>query len=77
MAALGEPGQHPEGRFFPDTYLFGKGTTDLEILRQAHARMRDELAAAWAARAADLPFDSPDEALVLASLDREGNGAGQ
>ena len=68
MAALGEPGQHPEGRFFPDTYLFGKGTTDLEILRQAHARMRDELAAAWAARAADLPFDSPDEALVLASL---------
>jgi UPF0755 protein len=68
MAALGEPGQHPEGRFFPDTYLFGKGTTDLEILRQAHARMRDELATAWAARAADLPFDSPDEALVLASL---------
>ncbi len=68
MAALGEPDQHPEGRFFPDTYLFGKGTTDLEILRQAHARMRDELATAWAARAADLPFDSPDEALVLASL---------
>ena len=68
MAALGEPGQHPEGRFFPDTYLFGKGTTDLEILRQAHARMRDELAAAWAARAADLPLDSPDQALVLASL---------
>jgi UPF0755 protein len=68
MAALGEPGQHPEGRFFPDTYLFGKGTTDLEILRQAQARMRDELASAWAARAADLPLASPDEALVLASI---------
>ncbi len=68
MAALGEPGQHPEGRFFPDTYLFGKGTTDLEILRQARRRMRDELATAWAARAPDLPFDTADEALVLASI---------
>jgi len=68
MAALGEPGTRAEGLFFPDTYLFGKGTTDLEILRQARNRMRRELESAWAARAADLPIKSADEALVLASI---------
>jgi len=68
MRALDEPGQHPEGLFFPDTYVFGKGTTDLEILRQARARMRRELESAWAARAEDLPLKSPYEALILASI---------
>lgn len=68
MAALGEPGTPAEGLFFPDTYLFGKGTTDLEILRLARNRMRRELDAAWAARAADLPIHSAYEALVLASI---------
>ena len=68
MAALGEPGTHPEGLFFPDTYRFSKGTSDLDILRQARERMRRELEAAWAARAADLPIDTPYEALVLASV---------
>ena len=68
MAALGEPGMPAEGLFFPDTYLFGKGTTDLEILRLARNRMRRELEAAWAARAADLPVHSAYEALILASI---------
>jgi UPF0755 protein len=68
MAALGEPGRPPEGLFFPDTYRFGKGTTDLEILRQARGRMQRELEAAWQERATDLPFDTPYEALVLASI---------
>jgi len=68
MAALGEPGTEPEGLFFPDTYLFGKGTADLEILRQARARMRRELAAAWDQRADDLPITTPYEALILASI---------
>jgi UPF0755 protein len=68
MAALGEPGRPPEGLFFPDTYRFGKGTTDLEILRQARERMQRELENAWRERAADLPFDTPYEALVLASI---------
>jgi len=68
MAALGEPGTPAEGLFFPDTYLFSKGTTDLEILRQARDRMRRELDAAWAARAPDLPIRSPYEALILASI---------
>lgn len=68
MSLLGEPGQHPEGLFFPDTYLFGKGTADLEILRQARARMRKELDSAWADRAKDLPIATPYEALILASI---------
>jgi UPF0755 protein len=68
MAALGEPDQAPEGLFFPDTYLFGKGTTDLEILRESRARMRRELESAWNARAADLPLAAPYEALILASI---------
>jgi UPF0755 protein len=68
MRRLGEPGQHPEGLFFPDTYLFGKGTADLEILRQARARMRSELAAAWKARAEGLPIATPYQALILASI---------
>jgi UPF0755 protein len=68
MADLGEAQSAPEGLFFPDTYLFGKGTTDLEILRQARNRMRSELDAAWQARAADLPIHTPYEALILASI---------
>jgi UPF0755 protein len=68
MSALGEGGTHPEGLFFPDTYLFGKGTTDLELLRQARQRMRNELDAAWSARADGLPIGSPYEALILASI---------
>lgn len=68
MRALGEPDQHPEGMFFPDTYVFGKGTTDLEILRQARARMRKELESAWSARAENLPLKTPYEALILASI---------
>jgi UPF0755 protein len=68
MAALGEAGQSPEGLFFPDTYVFGKGTTDLEILRESRARMKRELEAAWNARVPELPIATPYEALILASI---------
>lgn len=68
MEALGHPGQHPEGRFFPDTYRFGRGTRDLELLRQAYTRMEQVLAEEWAQRAQDLPLDTPYEALILASI---------
>jgi UPF0755 protein len=68
MRALGEPDLHPEGQFFPDTYRFPRGTTDLELLRIAHRRMQDELQKAWDNRASDLPLASPYEALVLASI---------
>lgn len=68
MDALGAPGEHPEGRFFPDTYHYHKGSTDLDILRQSHQRMQDELAAVWKKRADDLPLASAYQALILASL---------
>lgn len=68
MEALGHPEQHPEGRFFPDTYRFPRGTPDLEILRRAHTRMARVLGEEWEGRAADLPLDTPYEALILASI---------
>lgn len=58
----------PEGLFFPDTYQYPKGTTDLEILNIAHERLQRELDAAWATRAVDLPFHTAYEALILASI---------
>jgi UPF0755 protein len=74
MAELGQPGQHPEGRFFPDTYLFPRGTTDLDFLRRAQQRMNEELAAAWAQRAPELPLRNADEALILASIVEKETG---
>jgi UPF0755 protein len=68
MRALGEPELHPEGQFFPDTYRFPRGTTDLELLTIAHRRMQDELRKAWDKRATDLPLASSYEALILASI---------
>jgi peptidoglycan lytic transglycosylase G len=68
MARLGEPGRHPEGLFFPDTYLFGRGTRDIDLLRQARDRMRKELDAAWASRHDNLPLHDEYQALVLASI---------
>jgi UPF0755 protein len=68
MAELGEGERAAEGLFFPDTYLYGKGTRDIELLRQARDRMRRELAAAWAARHENLPLRDEYEALILASI---------
>jgi UPF0755 protein len=68
MAALGEPGVHPEGQFFPDTYRFPKGTTDLELLRIAHQALRMQLDAAWETRDPATILKSPYEALILASI---------
>jgi UPF0755 protein len=74
MARLELPGQHPEGRFFPDTYQFPRGLTDLEFLRRALHMMDDELAAAWSGRDPDLPLSSPYEALILASIVEKETG---
>ncbi|MCE4555241.1 endolytic transglycosylase MltG [Pelomonas cellulosilytica] len=74
MAALGAPGVAPEGRFFPDTYAYSRGVSDLTVLKRAHEAMIKRLAAAWAKRAADLPLKSPDEALILASIVEKETG---
>ena len=57
-----------EGLFFPDTYLFDKGESDLSVLRRAYRAGRERLAQAWAARSPDLAFQTPYEALIMASL---------
>lgn len=77
MAALGRPGVSPEGRFFPDTYAYAKGSSDLAVLRRALRQMDKRLEAAWAARSPDLPLTSPDQALILASLVEKETGRPQ
>lgn len=78
MARLGRPDDHPEGRFFPDTYSFPRDTERLAVLRRALARMDEVLAAEWAERAADLPLATPYEALILASIiEKETGRAGE
>jgi UPF0755 protein len=74
MARLGAPGVPAEGRFFPDTYFFAAGSSDLRLLRRAHDAMTARLAAAWETRAPGLPFNSPDEALILASIVEKETG---
>lgn len=68
MTAIGSAGIHPEGQFFPDTYHFARGTSDIELLGIAHRRLQTELQAAWDSRAPDLPLASSYEALILASI---------
>lgn len=75
MAALGHEGEAPEGRFFPDTYIWRRGVSDLEIYARAYERMARHLDEVWAARQPDLPIDSPYEALILASLIERETGA--
>lgn len=74
MARLNKPDMAPEGWFLPETYRFPRGTTDLELLRMAHAAMERALAETWATRADDLPLESPYEALVLASIIEKETG---
>jgi UPF0755 protein len=75
MAALGAPAQRGEGRFFPDTYAYSRGVSDLTVLRRAHDTMRQKLGAAWAERAGDSPLKSMDDLLILASIIEKETGA--
>ncbi len=68
LTRIGASGTHPEGQFFPDTYRFARGTTDVEVLRLANEAMRTRLEAAWKARSSGLPFSDSYQALVLASI---------
>lgn len=74
MQALGRAGQHPEGRFFPDTYRFAKGSSDLGVLQSALKAMDAQLAQAWESRAAGSPLKSADELLTLASIVEKETG---
>ena len=74
MRMLDKPGIHPEGRFFPDTYSYAKGSSDVALLRRAARAMDKRAAAAWTLRSADTPLRSMDEALVLASIVEKETG---
>jgi UPF0755 protein len=74
MEQVGIEEAHPEGWLFPDTYLVDRGSTDVEVLERAHARMKTVLAEEWEGRAEDLPFDDPYEALILASIIEKETG---
>lgn len=65
---------HPEGLFFPDTYWFAQGTTDVELYRIAYEAMQRELQRAWEARAPNLPLRTPYQALILASIIEKETG---
>ena len=74
MDKLGRAGVHPEGRFFPDTYSYAKGSSDLKVLARAMRAMDKRLQVAWDARAADSPLRTADDALVLASIVEKETG---
>jgi len=74
MARLGAPGMFPEGMYFPDTYVFAKGSSDLAVLARAHRAMKRQLESAWSERAPDLPMTDSYEALILASLVEKETG---
>jgi len=74
MASLGYPGEHPEGRFFPETYHFAKGASDLDILRRSYSTMEHVLDEEWGKRDDGLPLATPYEALILASIVEKETG---
>lgn len=74
MQRIGQPGVQPEGRFFPDTYVFAKGTSDVDILKRAYDSLARHLAQAWEGRDADLPLKTQEEALILASIVEKETG---
>ncbi|MFW6092794.1 MAG: endolytic transglycosylase MltG [Pseudomonadota bacterium] len=74
LDVLGLPGGHAEGLFFPDTYHFVRGDSDADVLRRAYRRMSKVLAQAWENRADDLPYETPYEALIAASLIEKETG---
>ncbi len=75
LRRIGARESHPEGLFFPDTYSFAGGSSDLEIFRQAYQAMQQRLQDAWAVREPDLPLETPYQALILASIVEKETGA--
>jgi len=75
---LGAKEAHLEGLFFPDTYRFAKGSSDLGLLRRAYQAMQNHLAEEWQARPPEIPYRSPYEALIMASIiEKETARAGE
>lgn len=75
MTQLGQPGVSAEGHFFPDTYTYSKGSSDLAVLKRAMHAMDKRLAAAWAQRAPQSPLVNAEQALILASIVEKETGS--
>jgi UPF0755 protein len=73
--ALGKPGVPAEGRFFPDTYTYSKGSSDMALLLRAMHAMDKRLQAAWSQRDPKSPVKTPEDALILASIIEKETGA--
>lgn len=74
LQRIGAVEKHPEGLFFPDTYLFAAGSSDVQVFKQAYQMMQQKLAAAWIERETDLPLHNAYEALILASIVEKETG---
>src|SRR5262245_9625480 len=74
LQAIGASETNPEGLFAPDTYVYDAGASDLDLWRQAYRAQSDLLRTAWAARAPDLPYQSPYESLIMASIIEKETG---
>ena len=74
LTLLGAKEAHPEGLFFPDTYLFNKGSSDIDVLRRAYRAMQPKLVAAWERRETTLPVKTPYELLIMASIVEKETG---
>ena len=74
MQEIGAREKHPEGLFFPDTYYFSKGMSDKDILQRAYESMQAKLADAWQNREPGLPYRTPYEALIMASIVEKETG---
>jgi UPF0755 protein len=77
MAKLGAPDTPAEGQFLPETYRFIGGSTDIDLLRQAHTALQRELDAAWTERDPDLPLHNANELLIMASIVEKESGLPQ
>ena len=74
LSAIGATEQRAEGLFFPDTYNFSSGSSDLAVLKRAYQLMQRNLEESWQGRAANLPFETPYQALILASIVEKETG---
>ena len=77
MDRLGLAGVSPEGRFFPDTYRYVRGMSDLDLLKQASVRLDQVLDEEWARRADGLPYRKPYDALIMASMVEKETGVAE
>jgi len=74
MEKIGSTEKSPEGWFFPDTYNYPRGTTDVEFLARSHQMMKQFLEKQWAARDTEVPLKKPYDALILASIVEKETG---